>query len=75
MRLVKVTDTLYVSPERVIAVEERTVTTPNGESRTFVELTMETMIRWMLDMPLAEVVLAVDRTHPYSEWPKTKQLQ
>lgn len=64
MRLVKVTDVLYVNPERVISVEERTITTPNGETRTFVELTLETMIRWTLDMPLELVAHRVDPMIP-----------
>lgn len=60
MGLVKITDTLYVNPERVVAVELRTVDNGRG-SHTFTELTMETMARWKLDLPLSDVVSAVDR--------------
>jgi len=64
MRLVKITDTLYVNPERVVSVEERTVTRSDGE-HTYVELALETMIRWTLDLPLATVVERVDGHHRY----------
>lgn len=58
MRLVKITDKLYVNPERVISVEERTIN--NGTPHTFTELTLETQTRWKLDIGVEEVVTALD---------------
>jgi hypothetical protein len=60
MRLVKITEDLYVNPERVVSVERRTTTRSSGEEYTYVELALETMIRWTLDIPLSDVVLALD---------------
>lgn len=59
MRLVKITDTLWVNPERVISVEERTIDKGQGPY-TFTELTLETTARWRLDISLEAVVSAVD---------------
>lgn len=69
MRLVKVTDNLYVNPERVIAVEARSVDQgigSDGERQVmiFTELTLETQTRWRLDMPLDQVVHRLDPTTP-----------
>jgi len=58
MRLVRVTDTLYVNPERVISVEQRTIDNGRGE-HTFVELTLETQTRWKLEQGLHEVLQAL----------------
>lgn len=60
MKLVKITDNLYVNPEKVISVEWREV--DQGGNRgilQFTELTLETMIRWKLDVSLDHVVTAL----------------
>lgn len=67
MRLVKVTEDLYVNPEHVLSVEQRTVTRSDGQEQTYVELSMETMIRWTLQMDLITVVERIDGMHRYHD--------
>lgn len=64
MRLAPITEHLWVNPERVVSVEERTIDNGRG-IHTFVELTMESSARWKLDMPLAQVVARVNRAETY----------
>lgn len=61
MRLVKVNEKLWVNAERVIAVEERTIDNYRGP-KTFVELTLDSVGRWQLDMPLTTVLTALRRS-------------
>jgi len=59
MHLVQITDKLWINPTRVLSVEERTIDNGRG-THTFVEVTMETCIRWKLDdIPLTDVVEAL----------------
>ena len=58
MRLVRITETLYVNPERVLSVERRTVEKSDGTIE-FTELTMDNTVRWKLDVDLDQVVNAL----------------
>jgi predicted metal-dependent phosphotriesterase family hydrolase len=62
VRLVKINDRLWVNADRVIAVEERTIDNYSKGWKTFVELTLDSVGRWQLDMPLTTVITALRRS-------------